>query len=617
MANECRPQTGKIDSLKKICYSDLPADKKMNAFFVLMNQNESMSVEDFGKIVADAAPLVEQMNTAAFNCYYAYQKARYFTALRNIDSARFVLNNALKKYKDEPSAKHYILLIEFSLGRSKVHESKYKEAIEDLLPVLKKAEEENDKEVICRTSNNIGFCYMDMGRYEEAVRWFTKIIRLPLLPAEQLDTSPYYDNMGSCLNNMAQYDSAVFYINRGIEVANLWQNLTTLANALNIKADIFINQQKFRDAEPLLLKAIDIRKTIGDADYIASDMAQLSIFYANTKQFNKGIALANESLNLFKRNNLIAKSMFAYEALRTNYKNMGDDKNYALVVEKMLLLKDSLYTSNSAEALAEMQTKYEVQKKETLIAKQKLDLFQRNLFLYGGGIFMVLLFTYLFFRFKRYKQQQKINNTMAVKDAEENERKRIAAELHDNLGVQANAILHNSGLLNIEKDTNKHVVTDLQETAKEMLHNLRETLWAMKATDVTAKELWLRIINFMKQMGRHYTNINFKVEGLPPENFVIASNQALHIVLVFQESVNNSVKHANATAIIVASTHTTAGWQIQLTDNGKGFNVENEKRKPDSYGLSNMQQRAKEGNFSYHIESTMDMGTTITIRLNI
>jgi signal transduction histidine kinase len=287
------------------------------------------------------------------------------------------------------------------------------------------------------------------------------------------------------------------------------------------------------------------------------------------------------------------------------------------VVEKMLLLKDSLYTSNSAEALAEMQTKYEVQKKETLIAKQKLDLFQRNLFLYGGGIFMVLLFTYLFFRFKRYKQQQKINNTMAVKDAEENERKRIAAELHDNLGVQANAILHNSGLLNIEKDTNKHVVTDLQETAKEMLHNLRETLWAMKATDVTAKELWLRIINFMKQMGRHYTNINFKVEGLPPENFVIASNQALHIVLVFQESVNNSVKHANATAIIVASTHTTAGWQIQLTDNGKGFNVENEKRKPDSYGLSNMQQRAKEGNFSYHIESTMDMGTTITIRLNI
>ena len=57
------------------------------------------------------------------------------------------------------------------------------------------------------------------------------------------------------------------------------------------------------------------------------------------------------------------------------------------------------------------------QKKETLIAQQKLDLFQRNFFLLGGGILSVLLFAYMAFRFKKYRQKQKIKNTIAVKDA--------------------------------------------------------------------------------------------------------------------------------------------------------------------------------------------------------
>jgi signal transduction histidine kinase len=86
---------------------------------------------------------------------------------------------------------------------------------------------------------------------------------------------------------------------------------------------------------------------------------------------------------------------------------------------------------------------------------------------------------------------------------------------------------------------------------------------------------------------------------------------------VFQESVNNSVKHANATVITAASMYTNAGWQIQLSDNGKGFNLNDAKAKADSYGLSNMQQRAKEGNFNYHIESAIDKGTTTSIRVNI
>jgi signal transduction histidine kinase len=215
---------------------------------------------------------------------------------------------------------------------------------------------------------------------------------------------------------------------------------------------------------------------------------------------------------------------------------------------------------------------------------------------------------YLLMEEKKQKQRE-------LKEQEEKERKRIAAELHDNLGVQANAILHNSTLLNLETENNKNIVTNLQDTAKEMLVNLRETLWAMKTTDVTATDLWLRVINFMKQMGRHYNHVNFELQGTPPKEFIIPSKKALNIVLVLQETINNAVKHSEAKKITAKSIISNTSWQVLIEDDGKGFELEKAKQKDDSYGLTNMQERAKAGGFIYAVESVLQKGTTAFITI--
>jgi len=624
----CYAQTSKIDSLKKICYSDKPARERAEAFLILLRQNHSMPLKDFSTTIADAGVLVNGINDPAVHCRYAYSKSRYYFDIKKTDSAKFTLLNTLEKYKAVPGTRHHLLMIEFTLAWLLTREGKYKEAITQLLVLIKKAEEQKDKKTWGYAANQIGFCYMDMGRYDEAISWFRKVLELPLQPNEEYDQSSIYDNMGSCLNNISKYDSALLYVNHGIEQAKAWENLTALANGLCIKADILINLRQKEKAEPLLLEAIEIRKRTGNPNFVAADMAQLATYYGNTGQYEKGINLANQSLEIYRENKLVSKFMFAYEALKINYRNKGDYKNYAAVLEKMLLLKDSLYTSNSAEELTALQTKFEVQKKETLIAKQKLDLLKQNLFLFGGIIATVILLTFLAYRFKKYKQLQKIQiaammeeekrqSELAMKASEEKERKRIAAELHDNLGVQANAILHNSTLLMQENTNNKNVVADLQETAKEMLLNLRETLWAMKATDVAAADLWLRVISFMKQMGRHYTSLKFVIEGEAPKVVLLPSNKALNIVLVLQETVNNAVKHAGATTITTKSSFKNNEWIISVQDDGKGFDVSTAKEKNDTYGLTNMQERAAAGNFSYNIETKPGNGVTATISVSI
>jgi signal transduction histidine kinase len=214
---------------------------------------------------------------------------------------------------------------------------------------------------------------------------------------------------------------------------------------------------------------------------------------------------------------------------------------------------------------------------------------------------------YLLMEEKKQKQRE-------LKEQEEKERKRIAAELHDNLGVQANAILHNSSLLIETNVENKAVVNNLQDTAKEMLHNLRETLWAMKTADVTATDLWLRIINFMKQMGRHYTTIHFKIEGEAPGSFIIPSNRALNIVLILQEAVNNAVKHAAATTITASGKMEDNGWNISVTDNGKGFvSAASKDPKTESYGLGNMKERAATSAIALLISSEAGKGSCVQL----
>ena len=208
-------------------------------------------------------------------------------------------------------------------------------------------------------------------------------------------------------------------------------------------------------------------------------------------------------------------------------------------------------------------------------------------------------------------EKEKSSKQVAVKKAEEKERKRIAADLHDNLGVQANAILYNAELLKNETENSGLLVNDLHDTAKQMLLNLRETLWAMKTNDIEAAELWLRIISFSKQMGRHYTQIHFATQGIAPAQMQLSSSRALNIVMMVQEAVQNAVKHSNAGEIIIISNTTNDTWQLLVKDNGTGFHFDEAYAKKESHGLKNMQERAVTSELNLKIAS--DNGTVVAL----
>ena len=246
--------------------------------------------------------------------------------------------------------------------------------------------------------------------------------------------------------------------------------------------------------------------------------------------------------------------------------------------------------------------------------------------MYGSLVILLLSVTVFYLLFKQYRQKEQVKLTKAlarekrmaeeaVTAAEDSQRKRIAADLHDNLGVQANAILYGTELLIQENDEKDGLVNNLHNTAKDMLVSLRETLWAMKTADVNAADVWLRIINFSKQMQRYYQAISITTSGIAPGDFYMNSAKALNAVLIVQEAVNNAARHAMAGVITINSSLSGNTWRVEVKDDGRGFDVNEMRKKKDSYGLTNMNERAASAGLQLEIRTQRLSGTSILLQM--
>jgi two-component system, NarL family, sensor kinase len=621
-------QLSRIDNLKNNIRQTDGKAEKLTAIFALCEAYESLNPDTLYTYTLQAKQLALELKNSEKVMVAEYYEAVYLFKKNKLDSALSATNTLIVKYKKAVPYNDIVVSLYVLKFNEFWRKNNFNEAIATSQELLKQAEEHNDTTGLIKGKIDMGAAYHIVSNQpKEGLKWYYQALALLSNEGYKRKFSSVYQNIAIAYDDLKIKDSVIAYLKPGLYYARLGDNKTNLARALRLYGSIMADYKYFKEAEPAFREAIEVQKSIGDIFGTIRAMQGEADFYSSTGNNSKAIEIYKDALTFAEASGTtLVMTYDLHQNLAQSYAAIGDYKNSNGVLNRMLAIKDSNYKINSAQALAEMQTKYDVQKKETLIARQKLDLLQRKLLLYGAGVLAAVLIVFSVYRFKKYQQRQKTKlaalmeeekrqSELAVKDAEEKERKRIAAELHDNLGVQANAILHNSTLLSDGKAGDKNIVADLQETAKEMLLNLRETLWAMKATDVTAVDMWLRIINFMKQMGRHYTAMNFIIEGEAPKDFIIPSQKALNMVLVLQEAVNNAVKHADAASITAKSTKAGNEWTISITDDGDGFDTA-AAIKMDSYGLQNMAERAAAGGFIYNIKAVEERGTVITISIS-
>jgi signal transduction histidine kinase len=169
----------------------------------------------------------------------------------------------------------------------------------------------------------------------------------------------------------------------------------------------------------------------------------------------------------------------------------------------------------------------------------------------------------------------------------ENDRSRIASDMHDDIGSGLTKITYLSQMALNNFDNNDKLLK-IKETAAVLVENMSEIIWAMKEENNSLEDL----INYIKSYAVDYfdsnhTQLQIKVSGFY-DNIEISGDSRRHIFLSIKESLNNIIKHANAKNAFI-EIKINEFLNITIKDNGSGFDTKNIRK--EGNGLHNIRKR--------------------------
>ncbi len=214
---------------------------------------------------------------------------------------------------------------------------------------------------------------------------------------------------------------------------------------------------------------------------------------------------------------------------------------------------------------------------------------------------------YLYYHKKQKEQKQK--ELIAIAAAEEAERKRISADLHDNIGVYAAAA--SSSLLTIQpKDAQStNSLFQLKENIGSMITQLNDSIWALNKKSLLLTSISDRFKLFVQKLEYSYPEITISVEEQIEDDRSLSSFQALHLFRMMQEALNNSLRHSRCRTLTIEILSSQTIMQVQIIDDGKGMTAMN----LNGNGINNLKLRAKEAGWNVIWEMTKEGGTNVVI----
>lgn len=465
------------------------------------------------------------------------------------------------------------------------------------------------------TRSSLSILYSKMGFFEEAKKERDEVIKLALLQKDYLGLPSFFHN--------ASIDAYKI----GDQVARI----ANLKNAYNygLKSDegfplkpiiVFELLRAYAETDSLTKAKVyyDKAKTL----YTHSDAipyedfyrVALAAYYEAEGQPEKALIEAQKALELLQDINDVEGVFEAYERLGKIYKRIGDLENAYRYNTMYVTLKDSVNNIQRAKALSYYQTLYETEKRDAKIAAQDNEitvLDQKNKvkqqWMLFGGIGLLALFSIIYMartkRFAETKQKMQESFAHGLILEQEKERSRLARELHDSVGQK---------LILLSKTTKKGGNYNAESLAKDTLEEVRSISRGLHPSNIERLGL-TESINALVYNINVNTDVFF-TEDIDDIDNMLSTESELHLYRIIQESLSNVIKHAEAKAVKMEIKKVAHGINVQVSDNGKGFNIES-KNKSLSLGLKTLFERAKIIGAQLILDSELNKGTVMTLNI--
>lgn len=571
-----------------------------------------------------------------YNAYTFVEKGD----LEGYEKALLEANDKLKKYHYKEAYRiRAITLQNYGIMQQrKNNENAYMRLlVNEAIPIAKKS---GDYELISGLSKAVAIIFMNNGEREKA--------------AEYLDQAQkYIENTTKKSATLAESKMETYIIN----------------------AENLVELKHFYDAKSILDKAFLILKNYPESNLNDSYFYSEGIYYAKQNKHNEALVSFEKGIkSSAKHNNLNAlnRLKFAeyevlfklknYQKAKTNIEYLVantpfivDKKNYYKELSKVYnatkeyskayyysnkynVVNDSLNGDKLKNEIVELEAKYkkaESEKKISLLqsANEKAVLQANNnrlnSMLFGVLSFLLFLTVLFLWSWNNYQKklsfqkevnhkqelevlenEQKLSVSNALIQGEEIERKRIARDLHDGLGSMLSGLKMHLNLASKERQENNSNINEMLNDSIKELRNISQNL-------MPESLMKLGLEHALKDLCASHSNSETAIElqylikkSSVPQHFKVM------IFRIIQELLNNALKYAQASQILVSCSQNKDVYFITVEDNGIGFNVQNAEKR-EGMGLRNIKNRVAFLNGKLEIDSVINKGTSTYIELKI
>lgn len=512
-------------------------------------------------------------------------------------------------------------------------------ALDYHMKALEIAEAIPDVKNTCISLNSIGNIHIAQNSFTDALAYFRRALPMERQRENPLGVAINLNNIGSVYELIKFYDSAHYYYNASLEQNKAINQKMGEVICYNAIGGLYTSERKYSDALNYLNKAIQLNLELGDRIYLAESYGKVAAVYEKQNNYIDSEKYYQKSLSIAKEIGSKWQAHVSYLGLSDIYKQRGD---YAMALDasqKSISLRDSVTNEKNLQHILNIQNKYEDFKQEqeiTLLKKEKASSkFQMTMLAIGILLLGVIFYGYYRNLLQKNKiinqlmeiKEQKIREletekqltaTEAVLKGEEQERTRMARDLHDGLGGMLSGIKFSfnkmkGNLVMTQENTQafERSMDMLDSSIKEMrrvAHNMMPEALVKFGLDTALKDF----CNDINQSGA--LQVSYQSIGL--ESLSMEQSTAIAIYRIVQELINNTMRHAVAKLAIVQISKTDGLISVTVEDDGKGFNPDILKSS-SGIGWTNIKSRVDYLKGIIDIQSAPGKGTSVHIELNV
>ena len=619
-----------MDSVEQLIENSNYSDSlKIKNYFKIANRYFGVLEYEKYKEITNKVLEISKSNKDSLNIARAeyYLGDYYFSTSKN-DSAYYYYLEAEKKYEnlnDKPNLastklhKAYILSYEKDFIGSEI----------ETVKVLNVAKEIKDQELIYECFAHLGRSLSGLGNYEKALEYHQKSLSQikniknenykPILQAQAIN------NIGFVYLNLGKFKEAGEIFTEGLKINNLKEIQPVLY--ISLLDNFAYSRFKINKNEGLkeFKEALELGDEIDDIYSKINIRVHLVEYYLSKKDTTIALQYNEEANRLAKESNYnkeLLQTLDFYTELKPK-EGLKYAKEYIKISDS--LQQQERLTRNKL-ARIEFETDEIIVEKEAISNRFRIILISSLLIISFGILFYIILYQRSKHRELLFSQEQQMANEEIYKlmldkqdeleEAKKKEQLRISQDLHDNILNKLAGIRFNLFALTQKPDETVikrsiEYIDKIQSVESEIRTVAHELNFESFLNKGNFKSILEQLLQNQKET---YDTI---CESTISSDEAIESLSALvkmNIYRIIQETLNNINKHAKATLISITLSIDEGFLYLSIKDNGVGFKVSKLK---SGIGLKNMESRAVSINGRLKISSEINNGTKVSLKVKL